>query len=898
MPSTLDAVERVALHQQIVEAVLALDEPYRTTVVLRFWEDRPPRDVARLMEVPVSTVRTRIRRALTTLRDRLDHSFGNRSAWSGMLAFGLENAPAVGATTVPAASLVLAGGLLMTTKAKLAAVAVVCGVLLATLWALQEPSGEGGLPHDPAEDPGGGRLVAEGEGGGKMAAAAAKEPSERTEVPRQPVAKPGLGSLLVRAIWADDKKPAAGVMLSTERDDPLFDRRSRIADQNGTLRIENLRPGRMFVRCYRGDYGRKKRVTIEAGKETQVQIVVPVGLNLDGIVVDQGGNPVAGADLMVAPWGGGYATPIAKSGADGRFHLRHIRVNSHVGARALGHAPSPLHQFVASKGSSLKARIVLGGRGGGLHGRVLDPRGQPVPNAVVQVGEEAPRPIKLPDGSYAVPPVPVRVRTDGDGHFVAAGLAPGRFPVAVWAKGLAPWFGTVDVFTDGDNELVVHLLPAATLSGTARDGDGKPIEKVLVRAVSGHNSLFGDRWMRTDADGKYRLEDLGPGKLKIFATSQEGRTETELVVVAGQTLQWNPVLAKGLVLRGRVVDEQDKPAPQVPVSASLENPGKDRWWRDAQTDKEGRFVLKGCLPGKKIRIHVLSRSHTWKNVLVNPDHKDLIIRLQSVGKPSVYITGQVLDSDGKPVKECSVVPRDRRVMGGRMVTTEVGTGRFKLGPCPPGEYSVRIRAKGYPVVRTAFKKLNKNDTWDLGVIRLQHAGFLQVKLKGETSLLPENGWFPLQDAAKETFDYVRIRNGKAERSNQLAPGTYYLQVMDKNYLCARHKFEIQAGEDTHLEVPLKRGTLVVLEFVIKANDKLVAIPRGGVMVEIKDTTGRMILTHAALGVSNSEYLRRLEFAIRPGKYQVTAATTWTGARGEAALTVGDKPADPKRIVLR
>ena len=42
----------------------------------------------------------------------------------------------------------------------------------------------------------------------------------------------------------------------------------------------------------------------------------------------------------------------------------------------------------------------------------------------------------------------------------------------------------------------------------------------------------------------------------------------------------------------------------------------------------------------------------------------------------------------------------------------------------------------------------------------------------------------------------------------------------------------------------------------------------------------------------------IAFAVRPGKYQVTATTTSTGARAEAALTVGDKPADPKRIVLR
>ncbi len=347
-----------------------------------------------------------------------------------------------------------------------------------------------------------------------------------------------------------------------------------------------------------------------------------------------------------------------------------------------------------------------------------------------------------------------------------------------------------------------------------------------MSGVSGHNLLFGDRWMRTEADGNYRLEDLGPGKLRIRATSEEGKAETELDVVAGQTLQWNPVLVRGLMLRGRVVDEQDRPV-QVHVSASLQNPGKETWWRHVKTDKEGRFVLSGCLAGRKIRISLQSPLYAYMSVVVKPDQKDLVIRVQSLGKPSIYITGQVLDPHGKPVKECRIIPFNRQNNMSPWLTTEAGTGRFKYGPCPPGEHRVRIEAKGYPRILTHWRKLNKDDTWDLGVIRMQHPGFLQVKLKGETGLLPENARLLLRDAAENSFASVRVRNGKADRSDPLAPGTYYLQVMDKNCLCTRHKFEIHAGQNTHLEVPLERGTPVVLEFVIKANDKLVAMPADG-----------------------------------------------------------------------
>jgi RNA polymerase sigma-70 factor (ECF subfamily) len=70
------APERFTAHRCVVEAVDALDEPYRTTVVLRYFEQMAPREVARAMDVPVATVRTRLRRALPLLRTRLDVEFG------------------------------------------------------------------------------------------------------------------------------------------------------------------------------------------------------------------------------------------------------------------------------------------------------------------------------------------------------------------------------------------------------------------------------------------------------------------------------------------------------------------------------------------------------------------------------------------------------------------------------------------------------------------------------------------------------------------------------------------------------------------------------------------------------------------------------------------------------
>ena len=74
--SATELVERVELRQRVVEAVLALEEPYRAAVLLRYESDLSPTEIARREGVPVATVKTRLRRALEKLRERLDREAG------------------------------------------------------------------------------------------------------------------------------------------------------------------------------------------------------------------------------------------------------------------------------------------------------------------------------------------------------------------------------------------------------------------------------------------------------------------------------------------------------------------------------------------------------------------------------------------------------------------------------------------------------------------------------------------------------------------------------------------------------------------------------------------------------------------------------------------------------
>ncbi|MEE8142320.1 MAG: sigma-70 family RNA polymerase sigma factor [Planctomycetota bacterium] len=86
VPSTLELVERVATQRRVVEAVLSLDEPYLSAVLLRYFQDLPPRKIAVRLGVPVATVKTRLQRGLLQLRGDLDREYGGeRHAWIPLL---------------------------------------------------------------------------------------------------------------------------------------------------------------------------------------------------------------------------------------------------------------------------------------------------------------------------------------------------------------------------------------------------------------------------------------------------------------------------------------------------------------------------------------------------------------------------------------------------------------------------------------------------------------------------------------------------------------------------------------------------------------------------------------------------------------------------------------------
>ncbi|MCA9319737.1 MAG: sigma-70 family RNA polymerase sigma factor, partial [Planctomycetes bacterium] len=73
----------------VTRAVLDLDEPWQSTILLRYYEGLSAAEIARREGIPSATVRSRLKRAQDLLREALDRTHGSRGAWSHALGLAM-----------------------------------------------------------------------------------------------------------------------------------------------------------------------------------------------------------------------------------------------------------------------------------------------------------------------------------------------------------------------------------------------------------------------------------------------------------------------------------------------------------------------------------------------------------------------------------------------------------------------------------------------------------------------------------------------------------------------------------------------------------------------------------------------------------------------------------------
>jgi len=244
-PSSAPLVDELAAQQLVAQALLALDEPYRETLIRRWYRDEKPAAIARAMQVPVKTVDTRLARGLERLRAELTARRGGASReWCLMLA---PLAQAGTATGVVAAW--TGGALTMTGLAKLAAAVVVAAAAVATWIAIERSSGENAVPRIAAVDANGRGPTQDAVASPQEAAfAPARKPDSTSVVSPAPSPKDVLSgwrgewTLRGRIVEKTSRAPLAGVAVTAQVAGLMFgaDLETVNTDANGEFTLDHL----------------------------------------------------------------------------------------------------------------------------------------------------------------------------------------------------------------------------------------------------------------------------------------------------------------------------------------------------------------------------------------------------------------------------------------------------------------------------------------------------------------------------------------------------------------------------------------------------------------------------------------------------------------------------------
>lgn len=877
VPSTAEILGREAQRAAVVRAVLALEPPYRDVVVLRFFEHLPPRAIAARLGLPVETVRTRLKRALAALRGTLDERPGGRAAWCALLLpYGRSLAPLTGA--VAAKSLLLGVLGMSLQKAIVLAVAV---VLVATAaWLTLAPTM---APERPTAD----AHAAAAPAAGAIAGARASEPSaspvngdpatQRAAVTPPAQTQDGdaaVGGIAVKVVYEADETPVADAVVAVRRRDgePMFDTLVGRTAADGWVRFARVPIGPYTPVVNRGNGSWGERVEVRAGEVVEATVKVEAGMDLQGRVVDGANRPMAGAEIVVSDWGASETFVLATTAADGTFALRSLFTHCHVGARAVGYAPSPLRQFTAGKGAVAEIVIVVDRPAVVVTGVVLDAVQRPVAGALVRAGDSNQRPMTLPDGGQALDWRPEEVVSDANGAFVLQHLPAGRVPVEAVARGFAPWRQELELANGRPEQLIVRLCRGARLVGTVRSADG-PVARATVDL--GTWDSLARRSVVTGPDGSFAIDGLAAGALEVRAAADEvGRARATLVASEGQEVRWDAVLTRGAVLKGRVVDEAGKGVASVMIEAmALRATRDDVWFAMQSSDDQGRFSLADCPQERDLQLS-LRRQGVFPELVrddVRWSAEELVIELP---KPAwVHIQGTILDPDGRPLANVAVSPSQDRPGGAPAETADPATGAFGLGPYPPGAYQLRLSASGFPLL-TMRRTLAPGETWDLGELRFARGGFVVLAPVFDDPKLIEGAEF---EAVAANGDRSRFEAfGDRWRAGPLLAGTYRVRVCSEVVAAAALAFTVVEGQETVVDVPLRRGAAATLQVA----NAPATLERAIVEFAVRDATGELLGRPAAYVVDGRA---SVTFGLPVGTFTIEAVAP--GFAGTARLQI-------------
>lgn len=488
--SAAELAEIADTHRRVVEAVVALDEPFRETILLRYFEGLAVEEVARRTACPLETTRSRLKRGVTKLRERLSRDLGTDErpwhlALAPLLAMPKTSGVAGGAASVAT------GGAIVATKTTWAVIGVIVAAGAAGALALKAgddpkatPAPEMASAPAPQEKKPAKPPVAVPR---QRAAEADEKPAPAAPapaVPKEPqeTAAERLARVKVTIAWERtsvyealvDLRERSGVEMTVSAE--AVERFAKFPENAQIEKLQlNAVPAKSVLDLLTMLKGLAwtieeprvvivpKGVTRDPSKPlvTPASVVMPPKLTVVGRVVDANGVAVPGAKIIRDP---GSDEPVATADIAGRFELKLAKPYGSLAASAPGQVPSLAVSVTGEPGAQVTIDLATRGAGGAVTVRVVaDADGKPIKAALVHVGTTQDVRTKAPDGSELVDSARLGW-TDEQGALSLDGLVPGRTAVKAHLAGFADAQGEADIVAGKSADITLRLVAKAPLT--------------------------------------------------------------------------------------------------------------------------------------------------------------------------------------------------------------------------------------------------------------------------------------------------------------------------------------------------------------------------------------------------------------------------------------------------
>jgi hypothetical protein len=261
------------------------------------------------------------------------------------------------------------------------------------------------------------------------------------------------------------------------------------------------------------------------------------------------------------------------------------------------------------------------------------------------------------------------------------------------------------------------LQEGGVLRGRVLAADGDPVADARVACSWRVNNLLRvvivdpdalpsiEREVRTDAGGRYVLEDLGEGTKTVLVKAPSGAAGVllDVPVVAGETREAPDIVLPPDGRIGGVVEWEDgTPVVGARVFAAIP---REPPLRETATDERGRFLLR-WLPGDEQAVGVIALGRTFRILMdrrVGDDDVRIVLPVPGA------LHGQVFASASKrPLSRFAVRPERlqwefpfryhsvgrvfREVLGA--TSFHAADGTFSFDALEPGTYRIHVEAEG------------------------------------------------------------------------------------------------------------------------------------------------------------------------------------------------------------